>query len=201
MDTFSMIFHTTSTSFLEPITALMIFLGCFGCMSAWMLTLSVYLQKLSNIGYIPKLFAHENKNYVPSYALFFQGILFSIICLMYNLSKYLQTIYWFLCDLTAQVALISMVICLSSALKLRINTSWSSAYKFTKYKWVSLVIYCIGILGCVGGFTMGFLTPPSDDISIMKFNLLLLSGIIAIFIVPFFIKKCIMVGSKNKVFE
>jgi amino acid transporter len=201
MDTFSIIFQTTSTSFLEPLTALMIFLGCFGCLSTWMLTLSVYLQKLSNMGYIPKLFSYENKNYVPSYALFFQGMLFSIICLMYNLSVYVQTIYWFLCDLTAQVALIAMVICLLSALRLRVRTTWGDAYTFTKYKYVSIVIYCIGILGCIGGFTMGFLTPPSDDISTLKFNLLLLLGIIVIFIVPFFIKRCIMLRNNGKSFE
>ena len=189
MDTFIIIFNATSTSFLQPLIAFMIFLGCFGCLSAWMLTLSIYLQKISKMGYIPKIFSFENKNGVPFFALVFQGLLFSILCLIYNLSTYIQTVYWFLCDLTAQVSLIAISLCLMSAIKLRLYYSWDDAYTVTKFKSVSVLIYFLGMLSCVFGIIMGFLTPTSDYISSTKFNLLLIVGIIFTFLIPILIKK------------
>ena len=195
IETFNVIFAGFNMLYMQPIMSFALFFGCFGCLSAWMIAISRYLEKIASMNFLPKILSKTTKNDVPIAALIFQGIIFSILCLSYNCTSYVQTAYWFLCDLAAQIALIANIVFLTSAIKLRLTYSFDDAHTFTRWKSVSIAFYVLGILGCILGICLGFLTPGHGSMSLIHFNLLLLTGIVFVIVIPFLSRSLMKKGN------
>jgi L-asparagine transporter-like permease len=180
IETFNVLFDKIGIKFMNPVVALIITIGSFGCLSAWMLALSKYVHKIAIDFSLPRLLTKKNFNDVPSNIMFIHGFIFSILCCVYLWIPNIQKAYWFLSDLTAQVALIANVIFLMSAVKLRSSFSWSNAYQISKYKMVSISIYIVGIIGSIIGFSLGFLSSQNTK----NLNLMLVIGLTIIIVIP-----------------
>ncbi|HBM16806.1 MAG TPA: amino acid transporter [Lentisphaeria bacterium] len=184
IESFAIFFSKFHISWMSDIIAFSLFIGAFGAIGTWSFGLSRYLNKISERGYLPKRFAENNKNNVPKNALVLQGIIVTILSFLYIWMPNVDTAYWYLSCLTAQLALIAYVIFFIAAIKLRLTHKWD---KKTEYvfgpTYLSVFFYTLGIIGSLLGLFAGFLL-PGTDISLVTFNIMLGSGLLIICIIP-----------------
>jgi len=202
MQSFEVFFHAFHIPWMNTIMALCLFVGAFTGIAAWAFGLSRYLKTISDNGFMPKILGELNKADIPQNAMIFQSFIVSAICLIYLWMPNIQSAYWFLSDLTAQLALIAYVIFFISAIKLRLTRKWKSTTTYSlKNRYISVFIYAIGIITCITGMGMGFVLPSSSSISLKTFDAMLISGIIISLLIPsliIFFRKNIALNPKKK---
>lgn len=185
IESFTIFFKIFKMPWMSDIIAFSLFLGAFGAIGTWAFGLSRYLNRISERGYLPKRFAKLNKNNVPKNALFFQAIIVTALSLSYLWMPNVETAYWYLSCLTAQLALIAYIIFFIAAISLRVKNTWD---KRTEYvfgpRWISVSFYILGIIGSLIGLFAGFILPGNASISLLKFNFMLAVGIIVTCVVP-----------------
>ncbi len=166
---------------LMPIIILLIILGAFGGMSAWVIGPTKGLMVAAKEGCAPKILGKTNRYLAPGYMLIAQWVIVILLCLLFLVFKSVNTWYWFLSDLTAQLALIFYLVFFLAAIRLRI-----------KDQLPSLSMWIIAGLGCFTCFSVmmiGFIPPKSIAIhSVILYELGMVLGIIAFCLVPFLFK-------------
>lgn len=185
MQSFEVFFKAFHIPWMDTIMALSLFVGAFTGIAAWAFGLSRYLKTIADNGFMPKILGDLNKEGIPQNAMIFQGFIVSAICLLYLWMPNIQSAYWFLSDLTAQLALIAYVIFFIAAIKLRLTRKWNPATTYSlKNRFVSVAIYVVGIITCITGMGMGFILPGNSFISLKTFDAMLISGIIISLLIP-----------------
>ncbi len=190
MQSFDAFFRSFNITWMDEIMALTLFLGAFAGIGAWSFGLSRYLNKAAQSGYMPKSLIKTNKSNVPANAMFFQAVIVSFISLIYLWMPTIQSAYWFLSDLTAQLALISYIIFFISAIILRKKYAWDKDknYSFAR-KNISIFFYYLGVVGSIAGIIAGFILPGNDMMPLWEFDLMLIIGILITLIIPYIIIK------------
>ncbi len=185
IDSFAIFFKAFKMPWMSEFIAFSLFLGAFGAIGTWSFGLSRYLNKISERGYLPKKFAETNKNSVPKNALMLQAIIVTILSLLYLWMPNVETAYWYLSCLTAQLALIAYIIFFIAAIRLRVKNTWDKKKEYVfGPTWLSVFFYSLGGIGSLIGLCAGFFLPGDTSISLLKFNIMLGSGIITICIIP-----------------
>ncbi len=185
IDSFVIFFNAFKMPWMSGIIAFSLFIGAFGAIGTWSFGLSRYLNKISERGYLPKIFAKTNKNNVSKNALILQGIIVTILSFLYLWMPNVETAYWYLSCLTAQLALIAYIIFFIAAIKLRIKNTWDKQKEYVfGPTWVSVSFYALGIIGCSIGLFAGFVLPGDTSMPLWKFNVMLALGIIITCTIP-----------------
>lgn len=199
MQSFEVFFQAFHIPWMDTIMALCLFVGAFTGIAAWAFGLSRYLKTISDNGFMPKILGELNKANIPQNAMIFQGFIVSAICLIYLWMPNIQSAYWFLSDLTAQLALIAYIIFFMSAIRLRLTRKWKPEKTYSlKNRFVSVTIYAIGIITCFAGMGMGFVLPSSSSsISIKTFDAMLISGIFVSLLIP----ATVILFKKNSIYN
>jgi len=181
--TFLHAFHLQS---LMPLVLLMILIGGFGGMAAWVIGPTKGMMIAAQDGCLPQCLASHNRFNAPHGMLFLQCVLVVLLCSLFLYFPTINAAYWLLSDLTAQLALIFYVILFASALRLRYKTARkASAYRIPFANTGIWVAALTGIGACLFGIVVGFFLP--DNIAIkspLMFDLLLLGGIVIAILVP-----------------
>ena len=164
---------------LLPLTVIMIIIGSFGGMAAWVIGPTKALMVVANDGTLPTFMTKNNRHGAPTGTLLVQLILVTIISLLYLLYPDISTAYFILSDLTAQLALLFYIILFAAAIKLRYQPHDSQRNFIIPGRrnlgmWLTAGF---AIAVCVAVMILGFIPPNAIPTgNVIVFELLLIGG-------------------------
>jgi amino acid transporter len=184
--TFLLAFHL---KWLLPIMILLIILGSFGGMAAWVIGPTKGLVVAAHDGHAPKWLQQRNPEGAPVKILLLQWFIVLAICVMMIFVQYISASYWILSDLTAQLALLFYIIFFAAAIRLRYKTPVKkNAYRIP---FGNVGIWVVGLTGILASFfalMLGFLPPDGVAITnIYVYEGILVVGILIFALPPLFI--------------
>ena len=183
MQAFSAFFAHFGMSFLVPVIALALVAASLSGMSAWLAGPSKGLLKIgAEQGYLPPYFQKLNAEGIQVNILVAQGVVTTIIGLLYAFLPSVSSAYWIFSVMTTQVYLIMYVLMFVAARRLRRDQPDHPR----GYKAPALTALCVtGVLASLAAFLIGFV-PPSQfgSASPLAYGLLILGGTVLIGIVP-----------------
>lgn len=159
MQAFDAFFAYFGVAWLTPIIGLMIITASLGGMLAWLAGPSKGLLMIGrDEGYLPPIFQKLNANGIQENILIGQGIVTSIIALLYAFIPNVSSAYWIFSVMTTQVYLIVYLLMFVAAVKLRRDQPDHPR----GYKAPALTILCVvGFLSAGAAMIIGFV-PPSQ---------------------------------------
>ncbi|WP_395947457.1 APC family permease [Caedibacter taeniospiralis] len=190
MASFGYFFEQFHMPWMSDVVALTLVLGAFTTVSAWIMGLSRAFTVAAEDGLVSKKLAQTNKYQAPSKVLILQGIIFSLFCLSYLLMPSVNSAYWFLSALTAQLAVLAYIGMFAAAIKLRLSNELKPGqYMIFGGVKGTIMMAVLGFIGCIIAISVGFI--PTSDVSMpaLDFDLLLLGGIVIALFIPYFITR------------
>lgn len=188
---YSLFLSAFHLQWLLPITIVLIVLGAFGGMAAWVIGPPKGLAIAATDQCAPRIFADRTEKNVPISILILQWIVVMILCCLFLFFKYISTWYWILSDLASQLALLFYVILFAAAIRLRYKTPRNpNAFRIPGGKVGIWIVGLVGMLTCISAIILGLI--PPDEIKIHNIALyegILIGGIVIFSIIPFWISK------------
>ncbi|MGW0938526.1 APC family permease [Streptomyces sp. NPDC002666] len=159
MQAFDAFFSFFHIGWLTPIAAVALVAASLGGMLTWLAGPSKGLLEISRSeGYLPPFLQKLNKNGIQQNILVTQGIVTTIIALMYALIPNVSNVYWIFSTITTQVYLIVYLLMFVAALRLRkLQPDHPRGYRAP-----ALGLLCVvGWLASAAALLIGFV-PPSQ---------------------------------------
>ena len=174
-----------------PVVVLMIIIGGFAGMAAWVLGPAKAMSVAAKDGCAPKWFGKTNKNGAPGNMLWLQAGIVVILCMLFLCYKSISTYYWILSDLTAQLALLYYVILFAAAIKLRYKADYNTGgFKIPGKNAGMWIVGVIGIITCLVIIALGFIPPSSVAVAnITRYEWTLVFGILVFTLPPLFMAR------------
>lgn len=181
LQAFFIFFQGYHIPWMAPITAGAIIIGGLSGVSAWIIGPTKGLMVAAEDGSLPQFMRQRNTKGVPSNVLILQGIIVSILCLAFVLMPTVNSSFWLLSQITAQLALLVYIGLFAAGIRLRYKQG-HVARSFTipggKKFGMWFVALC-GILACLIAFGLGFIPPSQVGITnVFVYELLLIGGIV-----------------------
>ena len=170
---------------LMPIAIFLIVLGGFGCMAAWVIGPTKGVVVAAEDGSAPSWLGYRNQYGAPIAVLILQAVIVIVICNLFIFIKSVNTTYWILSDLTAQLALIFYIMMFLGAMRLHGRLpAIKNAFRIPGGPVVGKFVSGIGVLTCIISILVGFIPPLDIQISnFLYYEIILICGIF-IFILP-----------------
>lgn len=162
MQAFAIFAQAYNLPWLMPIIAGSIILGGLSCVGAWIIGPTKGLLVATQDGSLPPSFAVMNKKGAPVNILLTQALLVSVLCLAFIYMPTVNSSFWLLSAMTAQLALLVYVALFAAALKLYYKKP--DVYRHFKIPGKKTGIWTVCLLGTLSSFSViifGFI-PPSD---------------------------------------
>jgi len=174
---------------LSPLMAGCIILGGLSGVSAWIIGPTKGLLVASQDGSLPPFLRYTNKKDVPVRILVLQALIVSVLSLLFILMPTVNSSYWILSVITAQVALLVYIFLFAAAIKLKKHKAHvQRPFRVPGGKWGLSLISGLGITSCLVVICFGFWPPGDIQIqSIFSYELFLILGIGVCCAIPFFI--------------
>ncbi len=187
MDAFGIFFNTYHMSWFIPVIALLIILGSLSGAAAWIIGPARGLYVASQDNRLPAFLLRRNKKNMPLGILLTQGVIVTVLCAVFLIMPSVNSSYWVLSNLTAQLALIFYILMFAAAIRLRYkHAQIARAFKIPGGLWGIWLVGGIGILTCAGSIILGFLPPSQVAVgSILKYEIILVVGMIVCCLPPF----------------
>jgi amino acid transporter len=187
MQTFTYFLAAYHLNWLVPVLALMLVVGSLGGIINWVASPVKGLAQAAKNGFLPPLFAKENKHGVPQNLLIAQATLASIICIAFLFFPSVNGSYWFLTALSTQIYMLMYVLMFIVALRLRFTVPFAETVFTIPGKKIGSTIACVmGLIGCLATVAVGFIPPDNIDIgSKLHYEIMFCSGMLAM-ILPVF---------------
>jgi amino acid transporter len=183
MQAFHALLNTFHLSFAEPVIAIALAAGALAGMMAWLDGPSEGLLKIGREqGYLPPYFQKVNAEGFELRILAAQGVVITIIGLLYAFIPTVSSAYWMFAAMATQVYLIMYVLMFIAALRLR----RAQPDRARGYRAPALALLCvIGALSSVTAFVIGFV-PPSQygNASPVVYGGVIFTGIVMIGLLP-----------------
>ena len=183
MQAFSAFFNHFGLSFLVPLIAIAMVVAMLSGMMAWLAGPSKGLLQIGRqYGYLPPYFQKLNSDGIQMHILVAQGVVISIIGLLYAFVPDVSSVYWIFSVMTTQVYLIMYVLMFVSAVMLRRKQPDQPR----GYRAPALVFQCVvGGVAAVLAFVIGFV-PPSQfgHSNPLTYGLLVLAGVLVLGVLP-----------------
>jgi putative glutamate/gamma-aminobutyrate antiporter len=145
---------------LTPIIILLLILGALGTLSTWIVGPSKGLLAAAQSGDLPPFFRKINSHGMPVALLVTQGIIASLLSLVFLVMPNVSSAYWILNAMLAQPYLIMYVLMFAAAIKLRYKRpDVERAYKIPGGMVGMWLLAGVGILGSTFTFIIGFFPP------------------------------------------
>ena len=159
MQAFQQFFNYFHIGFLTPVFAVLLVCAMLGGMIAWLAGPSKGLLMVGREqGYLPPVLQKTNRNGIQSGILIGQGILVSIIALMFAFIPSVSSAYWILSAMTTKIYLIMYVLLFVTVMRLR----KSQPEHPRGYKVPALTLVAgVGLVSSILVFFVG-LIPPSQ---------------------------------------
>lgn len=181
-----------------PFIGACIILGGLSGAGAWIIGPTKGLMVASRDGSLPKVFSKTNRYGVPVNILIAQAILVTILCLAFILMPTINSSFWFLSAITAQLALIVYVLLFLAAIVLHHKKPHvTRSFKIPGGKVGMWITAGAGILSSLFVIGCGFIPPSQVPIqNITAYECFLIGGIAVFCLLPFlFYKRMARSGS------
>jgi len=190
-DAFQVFLDNFNLGWVMPIVIIMIIVGGFGGMAAWVIGPTKGLVVAAEDGLLPKIFGKRNSQGAPVPVLILQAIMTIALSTLFLCFKSMSTAYWILSVLTAQLALMFYICLFAAAIKLRYTgPQIAKAFRIPGGNWGIWLAGITGILTCVGAIIIGFIPPADIPISnLLVYEIILITGFLLFIFAPFFIQR------------
>ena len=181
--------NTYHLGWIVPVIAFMVALGALGGVSTWAAGPSKGLLAAAQDGDFPPILHKVNKNNMPIGMLIFQGIIVTLISLLFLFMPNVNSSFWILLVLASQLYLIMYILMFIAGIILRYKKPHvPRAYKIPFGNVGMWILSGIGIMGAFFALVMGFFPPDQVEIGNRLFvPLFLIGGIIFFCAIPFMI--------------
>jgi glutamate:GABA antiporter len=190
MEAFALFLESYHLLWAIPIIAIAVTIGAMGMVSTWIVGPTKGLLAAALDHDLPQYFSKRNKEGMPTTLLFSQGIIVSLLCLVFVFMPTVSTSYWMLFNLTALLYLLMYILMFIAAIVLRYkHPEVKRAYK-VPFKNIGMwIISIMGIGGSIFAFILGFYPPAQITAeNIVPYESFLIGGVVFFCIIPFFIK-------------
>jgi amino acid transporter len=169
-----------------PVLAVMIVVGTLGQVNSWIIGPSKSLMATALNGDLPPALQRVNKRMVPTALLLLQGIVGTLLALVYLVVPSVNAGYWFLTIITSQVYSVLYVLMFLAAIRLRYTKpDVQRAYRIPGGKAGMCFVAGLGIAASVFGIIIGFVPPTQISFgSTLSYVLPLVIGVIVACAVP-----------------
>ncbi|MEW1902092.1 APC family permease [Streptomyces sp. NPDC086147] len=159
MQAFNAFFSYFHVGWMTPIAAVMLISASLGGMLTWLAGPSKGLLEISRSeGYLPPFLQRLNKYGIQQNILVTQGVVTSVIALLYALIPNVSSVYWIFSTITTQVYLIVYLLMFVAAMRLRRTRPDHPR----GYRAPALGLLCsVGLLASLAALAIGFV-PPSQ---------------------------------------
>ncbi len=147
-------------SFLIPIMAFLVVIGALASLSTWIVGPSRGLLAAAQSGDLPPYFRQLNKHGMPLRLLILQALIVTVLSFMFLLMPTVNSAYWILAVMVAQVYLVMYLIMFAAAIKLRYKKpDVFRAYKIPGGKPGMWFVAGLGMLSSFLTLIIGFFPP------------------------------------------
>jgi len=169
-----------------PIVEVLIIIGGFAGISTWVIGPTKGLLIAAQDGSMPKKFAQTNKKGAPVNILVLQAVVVIVLSLTFLVFPSVEGAYWFLSDLTVQLAVIYYLTIFFAAIRLRYKfpDRNKNAFKIPGGNRGMIITAGLGIFSCLFGLLIGFIPPEKIMVGSRVFYVLALIAGIVIFSLP-----------------
>ena len=184
-----------------PVIGILIIVGIFGQVSAWVLGPARGLLVAAEDGCIPKLLQKKNEKQMPFATLITQGVIFSIICLVFFMMPTINSSFWILSNLTGQLAFSSYILIFAAAIRLRYKRpELKRSYRVPFGNFGIWFVGVCGIVACLFSMLIGYIPPAQVAVGNVKFyEGFLIIGFIGFYLSAYIIYK--FQERKNRTFS
>ncbi len=191
LDAFNTFFAAFNLEWLKPLATILIIVGVFGQVGAWVLGPARGLLAAASDGCIPKFLQKENAKKMPTAVLITQGVIFSIVCLVFLVMPTINSSFWILSNLTTQLAFSAYIFIFAAAIRLRYkHPEVLRVYRVPFGNFGMWVISVVGILACLFSVLIGYVPPSQVAVGNLGFyEGFLLVGFFGFYLISFIIYK------------
>ena len=188
MVSFHYFFEQINMPWLSYFVAITLIFGAFTTTSAWIMGLSRAFTVVSQDRMLPSALGHTNAHDAPDKMLLVQGLIFTVFCFSYIFMPSVNAAYWYLSDLTAQLAMLAYFGMFAAALKLKLTQPRQEGqYEIFKGAVGTAIMVVLGFIGCGIAIVVGFIPLDNAEMSVFHFDMLLIGGIVFALVIPYII--------------
>ena len=187
MQTFTIVFDRFNLSWAIPIIVILAAPGMIVQVSSWIAGPSRGLLATAQNGDLPPFFQHMNKHNMPTHIMLVQGIIVSIISVIFLFMPSVSSSFWILTDLAALLYLTVYIIMFLAAIRLRYSEpNTPRPFKVPGGNAGMWFFAGMGIIACFSAIILGFF-PPSQlpTGNLFFYEAFLAIGYIVIVSIPF----------------
>jgi len=172
-----------------PIISFMVALGALGQMSTWTAGPSKGLLAAAQDGDFPPILHKINRHNMPVGMLVFQGIIVSILSIVFLTMPNVNSSFWILLALTTQLYVLMYILMFLAAIVLRYKRpKVERAYRVPFGNFGMWAVAGVGILSSIFALIIGFFPPEQLETgSLLFYELFLSIGIVIFCAAPFII--------------
>ena len=182
-------FEWAGIGFLAPIMAICLAIGVLAGIVTWVAGPSTGLLAVAKAGYLPRFWQHTNKQGMATHIMLLQGILVTVLSILFVVMPSVQATYQILSQLTVILYLIMYLLMFAAGIYLRFSQpNRPRPYSIPGGKAGMCVVGSIGFIGSLIAFLFSFI--PPDQIAIgnsTTYVLILVLTTIFFVVLPFLI--------------
>lgn len=189
IDAFGIFFNAYGLGWFIPVIAVLIIVGSLGGATAWILGPARGLLVASGDTRLPRVFTLQNKHNMPIGILLGQGVIVTVLCTVFLVMPSVNSSYWVLSNLTAQLALLFYILMFAAAIRLHYKHAHvKRAFRIPGGKFGIWLVCGVGIVTCIGAIILGFLPPSQVGVGkVFQYEAILIGGILLCCLPPFII--------------
>lgn len=183
-------FAYIKASWLSPVIAIALAFGVLAAVLVWVSGPSKGIFTVGKAGYLPPFFQKTNKVGVQRNILIVQGIIVTILSLLFVVMPSVESLYEILSQLTILLYLIMYMLMFSAAIVLRYKMKQANRpYRIGKKgNWLIWILGGLGFLGALLAFVLSFIPPSQIQVgSKTVWYLVLVVGAVFFVAAPFVI--------------
>lgn len=182
MESFSIFFDAYHLQWMVPIIAILIILGGFGTVSAWVIGPTKGVMIAADDGSAPRFLAATNARKVPTVVLITQGIIFTILSSLFIFMPNINTAFGLLSQMTGEIAILVYLLLFATAIRLRYKQpDTPRKYRVPGGNLGMWLVAGSGMLLAAFVFILGLFPPSQLAVgSIFTYETILIGGIIII---------------------
>ena len=184
---FTVFFQRFHMPWMGPVMIITIIIGSLTSIAAWIIGPTKGIMAAGQDGSMPSWMAKQNRHGAPVALLCIQGFIVTALCIVFLLLPTVKSSYWYLSDLTAQLALLSYIGFFAAAV--RLHHTQAKVERAFRVPGGKIGMWCaasLGIFSCIFAIGLGFIPPVQIAVgNTLHFELLLVGGILVFLIPPF----------------
>ncbi|MFV8458957.1 putative glutamine/gamma-aminobutyrate antiporter GadC [Mycoplasma sp. 005V] len=183
-------FTWAGVPWMAPILAAMLAIGVLAGIVTWVSGPSAGMLVVGKAGYLPRWFQKTNKKGIPTHLLLIQGLIVTVLSVLFVVLPSVQAAYQILSQLTVILYLIMYILMFSAAIYLRYSQpNRPRPYKIPGPKNIGMwIVAGLGLIGSLLAFIVSFAPPSQISVgSPIAYVAILLVVSIVFCVIPFII--------------